>query len=238
MGNFLLVLFFAVFCSAENAFVYPPPMGTGNLSTDVILQLNEVAQIKWVTNKDVYNVTLWQQDVPSSKSTVGKPIYTKAEHDKEMGGYNWTVDIQSFSLSTSPVFYLALVFPSDTHMPKLPCHYFNVTDSGISVTANSSGLYVSASTSTAAATSTAASSVTCTTTSTETVYAMATSMSANATTTTSAYASYYTINSSSSANATSTATPTSAANSTRAYSYALSTGLGVCIGFIMLLSGF
>jgi hypothetical protein len=53
-------------------------MGTGNLSTDVILQLNEVAQIKWVTNKDVYNVTLWQQDVPSSKSTVGKPIYSEA----------------------------------------------------------------------------------------------------------------------------------------------------------------
>ncbi|MCJ1398766.1 hypothetical protein MMC11_001967 [Xylographa trunciseda] len=100
---------------------------------DVVYQINTTQQLRWVTNETFYSIYLFQQQA-LAYATVGQSIYTKEETDQEQGGYLWTVNTQSFSLSNSSVFFFSLAPTVSLYDQAFTCHYFNITDNPLPVT--------------------------------------------------------------------------------------------------------
>lgn len=160
-------------------FIQPPDRGDNSLySSDNIYTVGDVLVVQWVTTQDLYSIWLWQQNMNEEAAVSGPAIFsefsliavcpckppasntaTASQSGTSSSSYNWTIALQPFDLSLSPVFFLQLGPTGDASASdSTTCHYFNLTMPDTSTTSTSSSSTSSSYVSTATVTATPTSS--------------------------------------------------------------------------------
>ncbi|KAL3470699.1 hypothetical protein BJX99DRAFT_263971 [Aspergillus californicus] len=115
-------------------FVNPPSLSTGSSSDDLVYDLESIQEISWTTDRDVYNISIWQRDGDQNgSSTSGGNIFAKTTPSGTLTNFTWVVQTYSLDLSP-PTFFLAI--EAGSH--KWTSEDFNITQSSSSSSPSSS----------------------------------------------------------------------------------------------------
>ncbi|KAL4953961.1 hypothetical protein BDW69DRAFT_164109 [Aspergillus filifer] len=96
-------------------------------------ELGSIQEISWVTDLDVFSISIWQRGddgASTTKSSSGGTIFAKTEESDPVTTISWVVQTYSFDLDTSSVFYLAIEGDDDSN--GYSSADFNITSSSSS----------------------------------------------------------------------------------------------------------
>ncbi|KAL4965553.1 fungal specific transcription factor domain-containing protein [Aspergillus stella-maris] len=117
--------------SEETYFTHPVSSDSDPSSEEELsYELRSIQEVSWVTDLDVFNISIWQRGdngASSTKSSSGGLIFAKTEESDPVTTISWVVQTYSFELDTSSVFYLAIEGDSDSN--EYTSADFNITSS-------------------------------------------------------------------------------------------------------------
>ncbi|KAK2757555.1 hypothetical protein FQN54_004524 [Arachnomyces sp. PD_36] len=108
-----------------------------NPTSHEVWSIGDVHTIEWITELKDVNVTFWQQSLTEDSASKDGNIYSKTQENEEVFSFDWAVQLYSFDLSKSNVFFF---WVNPDGGDGFTSTFFNITDSpSTSTTAGSDG---------------------------------------------------------------------------------------------------